>query len=105
MTLRMKRRKQTESESMKTKEESKNVGLLTASGTPALPAVVDRATFQAELDVLRVREKAHMREGDAIAAARRRLPMVEVDGATPLGERGAVTLLDVFEGRRMLIAY
>src|SRR5260370_24518117 len=32
--------------------------------------------------------------------------MVEVDGATPLiGERGAVTLLNVFEGRRMLIAY
>jgi len=32
--------------------------------------------------------------------------MVEVDGATQLiGERGAVTLLDVFEGRRMLIAY
>src|SRR5262245_12849497 len=36
----------------------------------------------------------------------RRLPMVEVDGATPLiGERGPVRLLDVFEGRRMLIAY
>jgi predicted dithiol-disulfide oxidoreductase (DUF899 family) len=34
------------------------------------------------------------------------LPVVEVDGATPLiGERGAVTLLDAFEGRRMLIAY
>ena len=32
--------------------------------------------------------------------------MVEVDGATPLiGEHGAVTLLDAFEGRRMLIAY
>ena len=73
---------------------------------PSAPAVVDRGTFQAELDALRVREKAHTREGDAIAAARRRLPMVEVDGATPLiGERGAVTLLDVFEGRRMLIAY
>src|SRR5919109_2160960 len=71
-----------------------------------IPAVVDRGTFQAELDALRVREKAHTREGDAIAAARRRLPMVEVDGATPLiGERGAVTLLDAFEGRRMLIAY
>ena len=55
---------------------------------------------------MRVREKAHTREGDAIAAARRRLPMVEVDGATPLiGEHGAVTLLDAFEGRRMLIAY
>jgi predicted dithiol-disulfide oxidoreductase (DUF899 family) len=70
------------------------------------PKIVDRSTFQDELDALRVREKAHTREGDAIAAARRRLPMVEVDGATPLiGERGAVTLLDAFEGRRMLIAY
>jgi predicted dithiol-disulfide oxidoreductase (DUF899 family) len=72
----------------------------------AAPKTVDRNTFQAALDALRVREKAHMRAGDAIAAARRRLPMVEVDGATPLiGERGAVTLLDAFEGRRMLIAY
>jgi len=72
----------------------------------AAPAVVDRRTFQAELDALRAREKAHTREGDAIAAARRRLPTVAVDGATPLiGERGAVTLSDAFEGRRMLIAY
>lgn len=70
------------------------------------PKVADRATFQTALDALRVREKAHTREGDAIAAARRRLPMVEVDGATSLiGERGAVTLLDAFEKRRMLIAY
>jgi predicted dithiol-disulfide oxidoreductase (DUF899 family) len=73
---------------------------------PGVPAVVDRGTFQAELDALRVREKAHTREGDAIAAARRRLPMVEVDGTTPLiGERGALTLLDAFEGRQQLIAY
>ena len=73
---------------------------------PGAPRVVDRSAFQAELDALRVREKAHTREGDSIAAARRRLPMVEVDAATPLtGERGSVTLLDVFEGRQMLIAY
>jgi predicted dithiol-disulfide oxidoreductase (DUF899 family) len=73
---------------------------------PAAPKMADRATFQAQLDALRVREKAYTHEGDAIAAARRRLPMVEVNGATPLiGERGAVTLLDVFEGRRMLLAY
>jgi predicted dithiol-disulfide oxidoreductase (DUF899 family) len=53
------------------------------------PRIVDRATFQAELDALRVREKEHTRESDAIAAARRRLPMVEVDAATPLiGEGG-----------------
>jgi predicted dithiol-disulfide oxidoreductase (DUF899 family) len=70
------------------------------------PKIVERSAFQAELDALRVQEKAHMRAGDAIAAARRRLPMVEVDGMTPLiSERGAVTLLDAFEGRRMLIAY
>ena len=71
-----------------------------------VPKIVDRSTFQAELDALRVREKAHTREGDAIAADRRRLPMVEVDGATPLiGKHGPVTLLDAFEGRRILIAY
>jgi predicted dithiol-disulfide oxidoreductase (DUF899 family) len=72
----------------------------------AVPAVVDRNTFQAALDALRLREKAHMNEGDSIAAARRRLPMVEVDAATPLiGTHGSVTLLNAFEGRRMLIAY
>jgi len=70
------------------------------------PKIVDRTTFEAELDALRVQEKAYTRAGDAIAAARRRLPMVEVDAATPLiGERGPVTLLDAFEGRRMLLAY
>ncbi|MBV9743133.1 MAG: DUF899 family protein, partial [Acidobacteriia bacterium] len=39
---------------------------------PAAPKIVGRATFQAELDALLVREKAHTHEGDAIAAARRR---------------------------------
>src|SRR5438445_11670076 len=34
------------------------------------PKIVDRSTFQAELDALRVGEKAHTREGDAIAAPR-----------------------------------
>ncbi len=76
------------------------------SDAPGLPAAVDRATFQAELDGLRVREKAHTREGDAIAAARRRLPMVEVDANLELvGAKGPLTLLDAFEGRRQLIAY
>lgn len=72
----------------------------------AAPAVVDRASYQAELDELRQREKAHTRAGDALAAARRRLPMVEVDADIALiGEQGPVTLLDTFEGRRQLIAY
>ena len=74
--------------------------------TAPLPAVTDRATWQAQLDELLVREKAHTREGDAIAAARRRLPMVEVDAAVTLtGARGPVTLLEVFEGRGQLIVY
>jgi predicted dithiol-disulfide oxidoreductase (DUF899 family) len=73
---------------------------------PAVPKAVDRATFQAELDALRIREKAHTHEGDVIAAVRRRLPMVEVDATTKLiGPHGPVTLLDAFEGRRQLIAY
>ncbi len=76
------------------------------SASANLPAAVDRAAFQAELDALRVREKAHTWEGDAIAAARRRLPMVEVDASLELtGPDGPVTLLDAFEGRRQLIAY
>jgi predicted dithiol-disulfide oxidoreductase (DUF899 family) len=70
------------------------------------PPVVDRASFQTQLDELRVREKAHTHEGDAIAAARRRLPMVAVDGGLKLvGPGGPVTLLDAFEGRRQLIVY
>ena len=52
------------------KDRPTNLGTTAASGTsaPSLPAAVDRATFQAELDKLRIREKAHTREGDAIAA-------------------------------------
>jgi predicted dithiol-disulfide oxidoreductase (DUF899 family) len=89
-------------------DESRNVESRTSGGTDseALPAVVDRASWQAQLDDLLVREKAHTREGDAIAAARRRLPMVEVDPTVLVtGEHGPVPLLDVFEGRRQLLVY
>lgn len=91
-------------------DESRNAGSPAAGATdpppPGMPAVADRATFQTELDALRVREKAHTREGDAIAAARRRLPMVEVDANLALtGPHGPLTLLEAFEGRRQLIAY
>jgi predicted dithiol-disulfide oxidoreductase (DUF899 family) len=72
----------------------------------AMPTAVDRATFEAEIDTLRTREKAHIREGDAIAAARRRLPMIEVDATLELiGPDGPVTLLDAFAGRKQLVAY
>ena len=73
---------------------------------PNLPNVTDRASWQTELDALRAEEKAHTRQGDALAAARRRLSMVEVDARAPIvGANGTVPLLDVFEGRGQLIAY
>src|SRR5260221_14654332 len=77
------------------KDESKNVGGPAAGDTDTLgmPAVVDRATYQAELDQLRVREKAHTREGDAIAAARRRLPMVEVDSTIAFQVRSGLIII------------
>ena len=71
----------------------------------ATPPIVDRATWEEQVQALRVREKAHTREGDAIAAARRRLPMVEVDPATPvIGVAGRVPLIETFEGRSQLYA-
>ncbi|SMX95818.1 DUF899 family protein [Brevibacterium antiquum] len=71
----------------------------------ARPAVVDRSTWATEITKLVEREKRHTREGDAIAAARRRLPMTTVGPVTVVGEDGPVPFVDVFEGRRILIAY
>jgi len=54
------------------------------TATP-LPPVVDEATWQRQLDELRAREKAATRELDAIAAQRRRLPMVRLPDYTLQG--------------------
>jgi predicted dithiol-disulfide oxidoreductase (DUF899 family) len=70
-----------------------------------LPPVVDHDTWAQALEELRRREKAATRELDAIAAQRRRLPMVELPGYTLVGADGPVRLVDVFEGRRQLITY
>jgi predicted dithiol-disulfide oxidoreductase (DUF899 family) len=73
---------------------------------PGRPPVVDMAEWQAARDELLVREKAHTREGDAIAAARRRLPMVEFDPTVEVvGADGAVPFLDLFQGRDELVVY
>lgn len=73
---------------------------------PGMPPVVDRDTWRAARDELLEREKAHTREGDAIAAARRRLPMVEVDSTAEVtGAEGSVPFLDLFEGRNELVVY
>jgi predicted dithiol-disulfide oxidoreductase (DUF899 family) len=70
-----------------------------------LPTVADQETWRAELDALRIREKAATRELDAIAAQRRRLPMVELPEYTLLGESGPVRLAEIFQGKRQLITY
>ena len=71
----------------------------------ALPPVVDADTWQRELDALRIREKAATRELDAIAAQRRRLPMVEMPVYSWEGEKVPVRLAEFFDGRPQLIVY
>ncbi len=73
--------------------------------TAALPPVVDAGTWQRQLEALRAREKAATRELDAIAAQRRRLPMVKMPDYTLEGEQGPVRLAGVFGGRSQLIVY
>ncbi|MFF1696333.1 DUF899 domain-containing protein [Streptomyces sp. NPDC058257] len=71
----------------------------------ALPPVVDTETWERQLDDLRVREKAATRELDAIAAQRRRMPMVEMPGYTLQGEDGPAPLTDIFGDKSQLIVY
>lgn len=71
----------------------------------ATPRIVDRQAWLRARDELLAREKAHTREGDAIAAARRRLPMTLMPQVTVIGPGGPTPLVDVFEGRRMLVVY
>ncbi|WP_306359916.1 DUF899 family protein [Nocardia sp. CC227C] len=73
--------------------------------TNALPPIADSDTWQRELDALRIREKAATRELDAIAAQRRRLPMVEMPDYTLEGPDGTIHLADVFDGKSQLIVY
>ena len=71
-----------------------------------LPEVVTAAEWTAARERLLVKEKAALRQLDAVNAERRRLPMVRFDKpyvfTSPAGES---SLLDLFEGRRQLITY
>lgn len=79
---------------------------MTDAITKSLPDIVSREEWQRRRDLLLVKEKALTRATDALAAERRRLPMVEITKDYILtGENGEKTLLDLFEGRRQLIVY
>src|SRR5438876_12207896 len=69
-----------------------------------LPSVVSPEEWQVERDKLLAKEKEATRARDALAAERRRLPMVEVDKDYVFeGPDGEAGLLDLFDGRRQLI--
>jgi predicted dithiol-disulfide oxidoreductase (DUF899 family) len=70
-----------------------------------VPRIAERNEWQRLRQELLEREKAHMRAGDALSAERRRLPMLEMAPVELTGANGKVSLADVFEGRKMLLAY
>jgi predicted dithiol-disulfide oxidoreductase (DUF899 family) len=72
-----------------------------------LPPVVAPTEWQAARDALLAKEKDATRARDALAAERRRLPMVQIEkDYTFDGPNGkAATLLDLFDGRRQLLLY
>nr|WP_275983431.1 DUF899 domain-containing protein [Paenibacillus hamazuiensis] len=72
----------------------------------ALPQIVSEEEWQAASKDLLEKEKEVTRALDALAAARRRLPMVRIDKNYVFeGTEGKANLLDLFDGRRQLIVY
>jgi predicted dithiol-disulfide oxidoreductase (DUF899 family) len=70
------------------------------------PPIVSPADWETAREALLVKEKDATRALDALAAERRRLPMVRIDGEYVFeGPDGPVTLLDLFDGRRQLVVY
>lgn len=70
------------------------------------PPVVSPQDWEAARQQLLVKEKAHTRARDALAAERRRMPWMEVTKTYAFeGPGGKVSLHDLFQGRRQLIVY
>ena len=70
------------------------------------PVIVSPQDWETAREQLLVKEKAHTRARDALAAERRRMPWMGVEQTyTFEGPAGPVSLQDLFEGRRQLIVY
>jgi predicted dithiol-disulfide oxidoreductase (DUF899 family) len=71
-----------------------------------LPKIVSEDEWNASHETLLAKEKEATRARDALAAERRRQPMVEYSPDYEFeGQDGKVRLIDLFEGRRQLILY
>ena len=76
------------------------------SESPAHPPIVSQAQWEKARQKLLVKEKAATRAQDALAAQRRRLPMVRIEKDYAFkGPDGDATLLGLFQGRRQLLLY
>ncbi|MDM0018744.1 DUF899 domain-containing protein [Variovorax saccharolyticus] len=78
------------------------------NGKPGMPepTVVSPQAWEAARAQLLVKEKAHTRARDALAAERRRMPWMAVEGAYAFeGPAGKLSLPELFDGRRQLIVY
>ena len=77
-----------------------------AASSMRTPPVVSPQEWEAARQRLLVKEKAHTRARDALAAERRRMPWTEVDANYAFdGPHGRLSLSDLFDGRRQLIVY
>ena len=71
-----------------------------------LPPIVSAQDWNAAREELLVKEKHLTRARDALAAERRRMPMMAVEKEYAFeGPDGPASLLDLFDGRRQLIVY
>lgn len=71
-----------------------------------LPPIATPAVWQVAREKLLVKEKAATRARDALAAERRRLPMVRLDKDYVFEDSdGKASLVDLFDARRQLIIY
>src|SRR5205085_12190398 len=70
------------------------------------PPIVSPQDWAAAREQMLVKEKAHTRARDALAAERRRMPCMAVEKTYEFeGPDGRASLVDLFEGRRQLIVY
>lgn len=72
----------------------------------ALPKIVSPEEWEATHQAFLKKEKEFTHTRDALAAQRRRLPMVRIEKSYNFdGPSGKVSLLDLFDGRKQLLLY